>query len=919
MSRSPNRLSSHDQPALGRSCALLGAGALWFALAASSMSFQRNAHADAGGTAVLPMPGAGTVTLTNQTPTIVLNGSAALLGPHSPAAPMTFNVVLPLRNQAALQSFVTNEAAHGTYVTQDQFNTLFGVPAQQVHAVQQWGSANHLQATFTAADGTIVSLHGSTAAVAGALHISINDYRSPRGFTFYANNQDATLPAALGAIAVDGLNDIPRFHALNQVARKALFRTAAQKAQTQQTRNRAFNQGFGFWPADFRAAYDVAGHGYDGTGQVIGFTLWGAPVPNSDFINMATATGEPAIVGGSAQNGGTATGTTADHVDWIYTNGIDTTTDAQIETAMDTEYAHGMAPHSHLRYWLGDQVGTCPSCGGSDVGLENAIAMATADPQVHVVSNSWGGGETPSLSDPFYAATNQQFLKAVSVGTTFYFSSGDTGTDSGGTGLPSYPADSPNVVSVGGTSLNLNLNSSYSSESVWADLIFSDGAGAGCSSVIAQPSFQNIAAVNNVATCHLTSSAATRGRADPDVVADADPYTGAEVFTGGWSEEIGGTSLAAPLWAGMSALADRFASVNGRTRIGWAAPKIYTLANTAARYASDFHDINDGSSTEGSLSYRATAGWDQATGWGSIDWFKWVQDIVPATATTTTSTISSSLNPSTPGQAVTFTAQVTAASGTPSGTVSFRDNGTQIGTGALSSGTAIFSTGSLTAGTHPLTAVYLGASGFATSTSGTLSQVVNGSTATITTLSSSLNPSMPGQAVTFTTRVTGTGGTPSGTVSFRDNGTQIGTGTLSNGTATFSTGSLTAGTHPLTAVYLGASGFAASTSTAVNQQVIGAIVVRGHTIAATHGAALSGVLVGSIADGKPGMAARNYTATIDWGDGTATSAGVATGSSPTFTITGSHTYTAAGMFSINVTISVDDGRTAYLASIAQIS
>ncbi|HWE63246.1 MAG TPA: DUF4082 domain-containing protein, partial [Chloroflexota bacterium] len=713
------------------------------AIAAVVLSATPVRAAGAGDVASPPINGG--VTMTNQTPTIVLNGTAVLLGPRDPAAPMAINMILPLRNQANLQLFVTNAASHGIYLSQQQFDDQFGVPASQVQAVQQWGSANNLQTTFSAPDGTIVTLHGATSAVAAALHVSINNYRSPKGFTFYSNNQDAVVPASLGVIAVDGLNNIPRFHTDSQTASKALFHAALAKshgsAKGHTAGIRPNGDLNGFFPADFRAAYDVTGHSIDGTGQVIGFTLWGAPVPNTDFTNMATTTGEPAIVGGPAQNGGTATSTTADHIDWIYTNGVDTTTDAQVETAMDTEYAHGMAPHAHLRYWLGDQVGTCPQCGGSDVGLENAITDAANDPQVHVVSNSWGGGEAPSLSDPFYTATNNEFLHAVSVGTTFYFSSGDSGSDSGGTGLPSYPADAPNVVSVGGTSLFVNSDGSYSSESVWNDSPFDGGGGgAGCSAIVPEPSFQNIAAVNNVATCKLTANTATRGRAEPDVSADADPNTGAAVFSGGGEQEIGGTSLAAPLWAGMAALADRFASVNGRTRIGWAAPKIYTLANTPAKYATDFHDVTSGN-TNGSISFSAGTGWDQATGWGSIDWFKWVQDMVPApTVAATTTTLSSSLNPSTSGQSVTFTAHVTSASGTPTGTVSFRDNGTQIGTGTLASGSTTFATSSLAVGSHPITAVYLGATGFAGSTSTTVSQVVNATGPTGTSIFTTQTP-----------------------------------------------------------------------------------------------------------------------------------------------------------------------------------
>src|SRR5439155_1116337 len=147
-------------------------------------------------------------------------------------------------------------------------------------------------------------------------------------------------------------------------------------------------------------------------------------------------------------------------------------------------------------------------------------------------------------------------------------------------------------------------------------------------------------------------------------------------------------------------------------------------------------------------------------------------------------TLSSSANPSVVGQTVTFTASVTGTvpgAGTPSGTVTFQDGATPLGTGTLDgAGRATLSSSALAAGTHAITAVYAGDTTFNGSTSGTVSQVVN-KVDTTTALSSSANPSVVGQAVTFTASVTGTApgaGTPSGTVTFQDGATPLGTGTL---------------------------------------------------------------------------------------------------------------------------------------------
>jgi len=182
--------------------------------------------------------------------------------------------------------------------------------------------------------------------------------------------------------------------------------------------------------------------------------------------------------------------------------------------------------------------------------------------------------------------------------------------------------------------------------------------------------------------------------------------------------------------------------------------------------------------------------------------------------TATTTTLASSLNPSTYGASVTFTVTVSPSAAT--GTVTFKDNGTQIGTGTLSGGVATYTTTTLSVATHPITASYGGDNNYNTSTSSTLNQVVNKANTT-TSLGSSLNPSSYGASVTFTGNVTPS--SASGTVTFKDNGTQIGTGTLSGGTATYSTSSLSIATHPITASYSGDGNDNTSMSSTVNQVV----------------------------------------------------------------------------------------------------
>lgn len=190
------------------------------------------------------------------------------------------------------------------------------------------------------------------------------------------------------------------------------------------------------------------------------------------------------------------------------------------------------------------------------------------------------------------------------------------------------------------------------------------------------------------------------------------------------------------------------------------------------------------------------------------------------TAVATTTTVVSSLNPSTYGQAVTFTATVkSTAMGTPTGTVTFKDGATVLGTITLSAGVAKLTTKTLKVGAHSITAIYNGSVSFFASTSAALKQTVN-KASTSTSLTSTPNPSTLGQTVKFTATVKATtSGTPTGTVTFKDGTTTLGTGTLASGQATFSTAALAKGKHSITAVYGGSSSYLGSTSPVLTQTV----------------------------------------------------------------------------------------------------
>jgi hypothetical protein len=190
---------------------------------------------------------------------------------------------------------------------------------------------------------------------------------------------------------------------------------------------------------------------------------------------------------------------------------------------------------------------------------------------------------------------------------------------------------------------------------------------------------------------------------------------------------------------------------------------------------------------------------------------------------TTKTALASSVNPSSFGQKITFTAKVTPQfGGTATGNVVFKDGTTTVGAGAISGGQATLSVSLLHPGNHSITATYAGNGSLVGSTSPGLTQVVHKAN-TKTTLTSAPNPSTSGHAVTFTATITPNfTGAPTGTVRFRDNttATVLGTGAVNASRhATFTTTKLAVGTHSVSAIYGGDTNFNSSTSAAHNQIV----------------------------------------------------------------------------------------------------
>jgi len=369
-----------------------------------------------------------------------------------------------------------------------------------------------------------VTVSGATAQVEQALGVTINDYRRNDGSVFYANTSAASVPVGLDIQTITGLST---------------FERAAAAGRTRDVPAK------GYQPNDLRRAYNIsAGLVGGASGQVIGLTLWGGSIQQSDFSTYASNTGTPALVIG--QSG-------ADGIDFIGVDNNpmnDTSSKTIQETAQDAETAHGVAPSSHLKFWLAPCDGSAGCKFGTTTGLEDAISAAANDPAVHIVSDSWIFFNINSASDPIVQTIDNSLQRAVAGGITFYFASGDGGSKSAcGGGAPpcppAYPASSRYAVAVGGTDLQTNSDSTYKGETGWNDAKGSTGGE--CATFFTRPSWQTnvTAATHNGLPC--------TGRAVPDVAADASYTSPVYIVAQGNEYTFYGTSVAAPIWAGMTA------------------------------------------------------------------------------------------------------------------------------------------------------------------------------------------------------------------------------------------------------------------------------------------------------------------------------------------------------------------------------
>jgi kumamolisin len=405
--------------------------------------------------------------------------------------------------------------------------------------------------------------------------------------------------------------------------------------------------------------------------------------------------------------------------------------------------------------------------GSTDTAIISA--MTTHNPLPTTIGCSWGW--TPA--DP--STLNPYFEKMAAQGQNFFVASGDSSTWSASN--EAWPADNAYIVSVGGTDLvTASAAGPWKSETAWSD----SGGGISPDS-IPIPSWQQLSGVIN-----SSNKGSTTLRNGPDVSANANFtfYTCADQTTC-LANEYGGTSFAAPMWAGYIALVNQQLAENSQPTIGFLNPTIYAQNITSA-YGTDFHDITSGTSG----SYAAVVGYDLVTGWGSPNGTGLINALAAPTSTTPGFSITASpasvsvLQGNSGSSSVTTTvsggfdsAVTLSASGQPSGvTVSFSTS-TIAAPGSGSSTVTLAVAATTATGTYPITITATGGGiTHAATISLSVTAPVTGSfTISVSPSSGYLDQGQSGYAV-VTTTVTGNfssavslsaSGVPSGvTVSF---------------------------------------------------------------------------------------------------------------------------------------------------------
>ena len=495
-----------------------------------------------------------------------------------------FNVVLNYDSSADAYVQSIYDPASSNYhqfLTPESFADTFGPTPSEYQNLVNWLQNNGVNVTLTAPDRLVVEASAPARTLERAFNITFSTYQYGNQ-TFYANDVDPQVPRLIGG----SIRGFVGFHNLTFVTPDAV----------------TYN------PAQIRTAYDSTyllppNIGYTGSGRTIDILdAYNYPnlVTDLNAFDSAFSLPAPALAVVSIGSPSTCPTPPSGQGSWC------------LETALDTQWGHAMAPGATLHIIL--------VTDNTDNSLLSGInyVVNTDLTTGGIFSNSWGEAEmctqflvTFQCNPSFVNNVHPLLLQAASQGITTFFATGDNGAYVQGcsslgcspTLTVEYPASDPYVTAVGGTSLN---SITGPSETAWSS------SGGGISALYPEPSYQST---------YFTLS----GRGVPDVSMDADPNTGVYVYcnqgtsgcnSGSGAYTVGGTSLATPLWAGSVALIEQAVGAN----LGYLNPLIYQIYGTS-EYSADFHDVTSGNNGY----YSAGTGWDAVTGLGTPDLFKMAQ------------------------------------------------------------------------------------------------------------------------------------------------------------------------------------------------------------------------------------------------------------------------------------------------------
>ncbi|MGA2212720.1 MAG: protease pro-enzyme activation domain-containing protein [Bryobacteraceae bacterium] len=502
--------------------------------------------------------------LTQHVREATLNGQARFAGRLPEEQHMRLVLVLPLRDQAALDQFLKDlyqpsSPSYRRYLKVEEFTAMFGPTQQDYNAVLRWAETNGFTVVGTSRNRMNVDVTGSVATIEAALHVNMGLYQHPtENRSYYAPDREPTVDLPFQLWRIAGLDN----YSIPHPTVKHLPLGVAAQATTGSCPEASF------CGSDMRAAY-YGGTALTGSGQSLGLLEY----LGTDLTDLATY----------YTNAGQ---TTSVPITLVSTDGTSTSCSSpdcdDTEQTIDMTQALGMAPGlSSLVMYV----------GSTDAAIFNA--MATADPLNAQLSSSWiWSPADPSTDNPYF----QEF---AAQGQNLFQAAGDGGAWSSYSTI--YPADDAYLTSVGGTDLKTSSpGGPWSSETTWVD-----GGGGISPDHFAIPFWQTTAASG-------CSSCSTSYRNAPDVAANANfsfyvcadqaPCT---------ANLYGGTSFAAPMWAGYLALVNQQAVADSKPTLGFINPALYDIGLSSS-YDADFHDI-----TSGSNGYSATTGYDLATGWGS--------------------------------------------------------------------------------------------------------------------------------------------------------------------------------------------------------------------------------------------------------------------------------------------------------------